>query len=148
MLRAFQVMTDEVIWIEPGAHIAEAVQIFHNYAIRHLPVLENGRKLVGIISVTDLLANCYSINRRIEVPQLTRIEEVMTKDVITCTPNCPLPDIAATMVTCKISSLVVLNDHELVGIITTSDILKSYCAMFENTGHQSVPLDRRDHGRF
>ncbi len=54
------VMTRELITAEPGDHLTEVMDVMTENKIRHLPVMEGGR-LVGIISIGDLVSACLSL---------------------------------------------------------------------------------------
>ena len=80
--------------------------------LRHLPVLDKEGALVGIVSEKDLL----------RAGGQGSVQEVMTRDVITVTEYTALEDAARIMADHKISSLPVIRDDRLVGIITETDL--------------------------
>jgi acetoin utilization protein AcuB len=91
-------------------------------ALHHLPVLDTGGTLVGILAERDLLlAATRFLQSAIEVG------EVMHRNVVTAAPDMPITDAATLMVRHKIGGLPVVDgDRELVGIITETDILKAF----------------------
>lgn len=80
-------------------------------------MVENG-KLVGIITQRDiLLARGYEIGR-------LSVRHLMTKDVITATPETPLKEVLGIMLDKRIERIPVVEDGKLVGLIVHSKILK------------------------
>ena len=140
MLRTRDVMTKDVIWLRAGRSVEEAFKFMTEFSFRHLPVVDDQNKLVGILSEGDVLTSCNSINGQIILPNV-KIEEIMTKDVITCSPNNPLGNVVATMMACKIDCVPVVSHQGLVGIVTTTDILDVYCRSEEDSGHSFMPYD-------
>ncbi len=141
MLRARDVMTKDVIWLQVDRDIIEAFHFMEEYSFRHLPVVDRLNRLVGIISDGDLLKSCRSDMRGTLFPSL-QLKDVMTKDVVTCSPSCYLGNVAATMMACKINCVpVVYDDGTMCGIITSTDILDVYCRYEESSGHTLMPFD-------
>jgi acetoin utilization protein AcuB len=94
----------------------QALEIMVERKIRHLPVLEQGENLVGIVSEKDLLRTGE------DVP----VARVMTSDVITVTEYAALEEAARIMVDHRVSSLPVMRGNRLVGIITETDLFKVF----------------------
>ena len=86
--------------------------------IRHLPVIDDRGRLVGVLSDRDVL-------RSVAKHKPQRVAEIMTRDVITTRPE-TLAHVAATlMLDNKISSLMVVDDSTaLVGVLTQTDYLE------------------------
>jgi acetoin utilization protein AcuB len=92
--------------------VSQALKIIEEHKLRHLPVLDAEDALVGIVSEKDLL----------RAKGDDRVEKVMTTKVITVTEYTALEDAARIMADHKISSLPVVRDERLVGIITETDL--------------------------
>ena len=97
--------------------------------IRHMPVVEDG-KVVGILSQRDLFRSALIValgfGRRTTsaLIKTIRVKEVMTKPVITITPEMPITDAARLMIEKKIGCLPVVENDKLIGLITETDILR------------------------
>ncbi len=108
-----------------------ALKLIRKEGIRHLPVLD-GKKVVGIVTDRDLRQAAPSPATTLEVHELNyllerlKIEAIMTKKVITVTPETTLLDAAKLLFTHRIGCLPVVEHDELVGIITETDILRAY----------------------
>ena len=123
-MKAMQAMTRDIICIHPQDALEVAHDIMGEWDIRHLPVVEDGR-LVGILSDRDVLLHSSQATRgEWDIEELD-VGEVMTPNPITCTPTDTIAHIATVMTERKIDSLpVVEEDGELVGLITSTDLLE------------------------
>jgi CBS domain-containing membrane protein len=100
--------------IEPvtGAHAEMQVGV-----IRHLPVVDDHGRLVGVLSDRDIL-------RARGARPAKRVGEVMTRDVVTVRPEAPAAEAAAIMLEQKIGSVLVVDEAgTLVGMVTQTDYL-------------------------
>jgi acetoin utilization protein AcuB len=109
-------MSRPPITIVGEATVEEALSILAEKKQRHLPVVDADENLVGIVSEKDLL----------RAKGEDAVENVMTRDVITVTEYTALEDAARIMADHKISSLPVMRDGRLVGIITETDLFKIF----------------------
>ncbi len=94
-----------------------ADNLMREQGIRHLPVL-HGNRLVGVISNRDV-AIIMSLDG-VDPDKIT-VEDAMTQDVISVSPDAPLDEVAAMMAERKAGSVVVEQNHKVVGIFTTVD---------------------------
>jgi acetoin utilization protein AcuB len=109
-------MSRPPITIAGEATVEEALSILAGRVQRHLPVVDADENLIGIVSEKDLLrAKCDDT-----------VEKMMTQDVITVTEYTALEDAARIMADHKISSLPVMRDGKLVGIITETDLFQIF----------------------
>ena len=129
------VMTRNLITVDPETSFTDALKIMRENKIRRLPVLENG-KLVGIVTEKDILYASPSKATTLDVWELhyllskLKIREIMTRDVVTIQEDIPVEEAAKIMVDNKIGALPVMKGDELVGIITETDIFKVFLEMF------------------
>ncbi len=128
------VMTPNPVTVTPDTTFAEAMNILRTRKIRRLPVVK-GEKLVGIITEKDLLNASPSSATTLDVWEQTsllhrlKIKEIMTENVLTVEPNTPVEEAAKIMADNKVGALPVLKDGKLVGIITETDIFKTFVNM-------------------
>ncbi len=125
-------MTPRPITVAKDTSVDKALQLMHSENVRRLPVVDKHGKLIGIVSELDLLkvspspATTLSIY---EIPYLLariKMEDVMTKDVLTVTEDTTLEEAARIMADNKIGGLPVVRDGKLVGIITETDLFKVF----------------------
>jgi acetoin utilization protein AcuB len=104
--------------------------------VRQLPVLTEKGELVGIVSLDDLLRVSPSPATSLSVYELNyllekiKVEDVMTREVITVTEDMALEEAGRIMADNKISSVPVLRDGELVGIVTESTLFQVLLEVF------------------
>ncbi|EJL6341912.1 CBS domain-containing protein [Vibrio cholerae] len=107
--------------LNDAKHLMEALDI------RHIPVVDANKKLLGIVTQRDLLAAQESNLQRIaQAPSYTLdtpLYEVMHTDVMSVVPQAGLKESALYMQKHKIGCLPVVAKSELVGIITDSDFV-------------------------
>ena len=129
-------MTANPYTVEKKAPITDAMALMHDKGMRRLPVVDNG-KVVGILTKGDIAAvsptkattlSIYEVNYLLSK---TLVKDVMTKDVITISPDDLLEEAAVLMRNNKIGCLVVANDDKsIAGIITESDIFDAFIEMY------------------
>ncbi len=125
-------MTQDPITITPDVSLYDALQMMRENKVRRLPVLDKKGKLVGIVLERDLLYASPSPATSLSVYELNylvakiKVEQLMTRNVITVEDDCPLEDAARVMVDNRISGLPVMRDDKVVGMITESDLFKTF----------------------
>ena len=131
-------MTHNPLKIDPDLSIADALEQMRREKLRHLPVVGKKNRLVGIVSRQDLLYAAPSSVTSLNVWEVTylvsrvKVQEVMTKQVITATESMPVEEAARLMADNKIGCLPVVRGETLVGIITESDLFKIFLELFES----------------
>ncbi len=123
-------MTRHPLTVTPDASIVEVQGIMSENNVRHVPVVERGKRLVGLITRQNLRISPIELSS-LNVWEITRllsglkVKDVMVrgKDVITATPDTPIEEAARVLVTHRIGCLPVLEEGIVVGIITESDLL-------------------------
>jgi acetoin utilization protein AcuB len=126
MLRVRDSMTREVVTLGPEASAAEAWGICQEMGIRHMPIVEAGR-LVGLVSDRDLrdISPPRGSGGERETLGWTRLRDIMSTDVVTIHPLDTIEDAARALYDRKIGCLPVVAEDELVGIITSSDMMRT-----------------------
>ncbi len=126
MLLVRDSMTRDVVTLSPQTTAAEALALCREKGIRHLPVMEEGR-LVGMVSDRDLRSATPALGdpARAEALQKILVRGVMVRDVLATHPEDPIEQAANTMREEKIGCLPVIEGDELVGILTSSDVLEA-----------------------
>jgi len=111
-------MSTAVVTIRADATIADAHADMEAGTVRHLPVVDSRRRLVGIVSDRDIL-------RTLSRPRGTSVAEVMTREVITVKATHSAQGAANLMLERRISALpVVGDDGTLIGVVTQTDYLE------------------------
>jgi acetoin utilization protein AcuB len=121
-------MTGDPITVRPESDPMAAMMVLRSGGFRHLPVLGKDGRLVGIVDRTDLRQFLSEAGSPSVMKRQHYVEQVMTREVVTVPPDCPLEEAASLMVRHKIGSLPVIDEGKLVGIITETDIFKQFVA--------------------
>jgi len=123
-------MTRHPIMIEPHKRIFEAQQIMVENGVRHLPVIGDGKRLLGLVTRQRMQVAPERL-ASLEVWEITRylsdmtVENVMVKgdDLHTISPEATVEDAADLMIRHKVGGLPVIEDGMVVGLITETDLL-------------------------
>lgn len=122
------VMRTDLITVSPKTTLVEARELLEKNRIDHLLVLKNG-KLVGVLSDRDLKQNWASPATTLSAHELSYLLQkvsvgmIMVKTVVTAPPDTTIERAAHIMQTNDISSLPVMVGEELVGIVTSTDVM-------------------------
>ena len=125
-------MTSEVATLGRNDQLSIADDVMRLGRIRHLPVLDDDGQLVGIVSQRDLFRGAlarslgYGAHAQQKLLGQLLVKEVMTNDPITIAPEAPLAEAARLMLERKIGALPVVEEGQLVGILTESDFVKRW----------------------
>lgn len=137
-----ELMTKKCISVQPGTSLADAARIMLDQHISGLPVVDSTGKLVGVVTEGDLLRRTElgtadhqagwlktfflpdSLAADYVKTHGRHVAEVMTSDPIFVTSQTSLTDAATLMVNKHIKRLPVVDGHELVGVISRTDLLR------------------------
>jgi len=144
-VKVAEVMTREVITIESGATIKEAAQRMVKYGIRRLPIIEEDGSIWGLVTAKDIVKffGSHDVFRYIEGASMeealrTPVKVVATPGYYAIPPDADVGDAATLMAEKGTSSLLVVEDGQLRGIITERDILYAVAAQRkEEAGQQT-----------
>jgi acetoin utilization protein AcuB len=126
------VMTREVIWLLEEQNLAQLVETFQRFSFHHLPVLD-GKKVVGMVSQRDVLRATIAgvdrtpaaLTREARFLERTFVRDLMKTRVVTARPSDGVAVAAARMLESRVDALPVVNeDDELLGIVTSHDLLR------------------------
>jgi acetoin utilization protein AcuB len=114
--------------IGPDHSMAAAQRLMRRHQIRHLPVLDDESKLVGVVSQRDL----YFLESLTDVaPESILVSEAMQEEVLSLAPDIPMSSAARTMAEARAGSVVVMKEGKVVGIFTTIDALRALTELTE-----------------
>lgn len=112
------IMTTDIISMDQSASLNQAIDEMLEHNIGSLPVLNEKHNIVGIITERDFALSMAGV--------LTDelVQDVMIEDVITTTPGTPIESSTKIMVRNNLRRIPVVSGNELVGIVTSTDILR------------------------
>ncbi len=112
MLSINEIMTTDLFTLGANATLAEAESLMKAHRVRHVPIIDDAKKLIGLITQRDILAAEQTG---------VFVSDVMRKDIYTISQTADMRSAALMLQKHKIGSLPVLRGETLVGIITDSD---------------------------
>jgi CBS domain-containing membrane protein len=124
-----EIMMGSPVTLKPDETLDLANDVISLGRIRHIPIIEDGR-LVGVLSERDMMGaattTIFGLKRKSKSALLKSvlIKDVMKKKVVTVNPDTPIKDAAHLMKEKKIGCVPVVNEGSLVGLVTTTDILR------------------------
>ncbi len=120
-MRVSDVMSKDVISVEASATVFEAVSKIIQFKVGCV-VVTKARKIAGIVTKGDVLER--ALLQRLD-PRETAVEKVMSAKVVTIGKYATLEEASRLMTEKKVSKLPIIEKGELVGIITSSDIIRA-----------------------
>ncbi|HFQ81201.1 MAG TPA: CBS domain-containing protein [Desulfobacterales bacterium] len=139
----------------PTTTIAGASELLSENNCRHLPIVDEETRLLGMVTDRDLRSACPSI---LTAPQALTPEQlevagqpvsrIMSRDIVTLNPLSTLDDALLLLDRKKVGALPVLTDDgRLAGIFSTRDLLQAYRRLFGLGERGSALISVRDDGR-
>ncbi len=145
MLKAKDIMTKEVITVNPEATVEELARLLMNNKISGVPVVDAENHIIGIVTENDLIRK----NKRLHIPTVIRlfdafilvgsgkmeeeikkmaaiiVDDISTKKVMSITEETSLEEIATIMAEQHVHLLPVLRDKVVVGIVGKADVVRA-----------------------
>jgi acetoin utilization protein AcuB len=123
-MKIHSLMKPDPITIGPHASIREAIELMKTNSIRHLPVVSKGNRLEGFLTLADLKQGL--------IPSMladVSLKDLMIRNPIIVSPDDDIETAAQLIYRHKIGGLPVVKNGYLVGIITATDILRTFIDM-------------------
>ena len=96
-----------------------ASKAMDQYNIGAMPVIDQNNTVIGIISERDIARQISEKNFRTDI----KVEELMTKDVISCDLNISVSELMETMTTNKIRHMLIMDKQKLMGVVSIGDVV-------------------------
>lgn len=131
-----EIMTKNLIKLHLQDELSHAEALFKKHHIRHLPVVE-GEHIVGMLSYNDLLRISFADaveddEEEIEttVYDMFSIEHVMTKKVVSVSPETSIREVATIFTQNEFHALPIVSHDNLIGIVTTTDVIRYFLTQY------------------
>jgi CBS domain-containing protein len=142
MLKVTDLMTREVITVPPEMSVKEVAKLLFEKEISGLPVVDEQKKVIGMITEKDLIAMALPkyleklgdfdfildeepFLKKIADADKVKVKDIMRREVLCVKEEMPVPEVARLMIVNKVRRIPVLDkDKKLVGIIARADIVK------------------------
>lgn len=138
-------MTCDPVVITTDTSLKEALEIVRSKPFRHLPVLDENGKLVGIVTEKSLVYASPTSTTALSVFEVdyilsrTKVGQIIQGSVISVGPDWPIEEAARVMVDRRIGCLPVVEDDKLIGIISDTDIFRVFVEGLGG-GHPSLRI--------
>lgn len=129
-----EIMTKDVITLNSTDDLETAERLFKKNKIRHIPVV-SGKKVIGMLSLTDLLRISFAEDFDEEsvgtiVYNMFTIEQVMAKNLVSVASSATIKEVAEILSKKEFHAIPVIDDGELAGIVTTTDLINYLIEQF------------------
>ena len=114
-----EVMTNQVVRVSPEESVAVAARALTHYNIGILPVCGGNGRLCGLVTDRDLVTRCVASGRS---PEKTRVQDVMTRNLVTVRPDTDAEEAAAIMGREQVRRLPVMENGKLCGMVSLGDL--------------------------
>jgi CBS domain-containing protein len=137
MLSSKEIMSSDILYIKSTDSILNAYRIMLDENIRHLPVVDEMKKLVGILTDRDIqramvFTSLENGQKEIVISHSLTVSEFMTSPVLTVSENSVITDIVRELLDKKVSALMVRDSlGSYIGIVTTDDLLYYFIDVLE-----------------
>lgn len=125
-----KIMSTDLVTLNSKDDLTTAEELFKLHQIRHIPIVQ-GEEIIGMLSHTDLMKvsyaetiEAYETEVDIVLNSIFTIEQVMTKNVVTVQVSDTIREVAEILASREFHALPVVENDELVGIVTTTDLIQ------------------------
>ncbi|MDO5555079.1 MAG: CBS domain-containing protein [Clostridia bacterium] len=118
-MKVKECMCKEVACVSPNTTICDVAKLMLNKHVGCIPICDDNKNVVGLITDRDLILRSLACEKDIKQ---TPISEVMTTKVYNVSPDAEVSEASKIMCECQIKRVPVIENNELVGIITLGDL--------------------------
>jgi CBS domain-containing membrane protein len=132
-------MTEKVYSVHPDDDLVRLVDLMADIHIRHVPVVDAERVVVGLVSQRDLIREALNVSGDLPFSETREflkskdVRSIMTTEVETVEPDTKIEDAGQTMLDNKLGCLPVTEGDRLVGILTEADFVKFTVGMAQRS---------------
>ena len=155
-MKAADVMVRNVITVGPDATIGDVADLLVTHRISALPVVDAAGKMIGIVSEGDLLRRAEAgtdVRRSHWLEWMTpgqtlaaefvkshsrRVADVMTRRVVTVSPDAPLDEVATTLERNGIKRVPIVDNGKLVGILSRANLVQALATLYKKATPATV----------
>ncbi len=116
------IMNTNVVSINPEESATLAARLLYRHNVGSLPVCALDGRIKGIVTDRDIVMRCVASECD---PGETRVREIMTRGVVSVTPDTDVQEASRLMANEQVRRLPVVEDHRLVGMVALGDLAKS-----------------------
>ena len=120
-MKVSDIMSDRVVTIDEREPVIAAARLLKRMNLGALPVTDRGDKLVGMLTDRDIVLRCVALGG--DARTMTA-GDVMTRGVVTATPDAKVDDAAKRMGRGQVRRLPVVENGKLVGMLSLADMAR------------------------
>ena len=117
LLTALDIMTAEVVAVGSETLVEEAVDLFEEYGVSSLPVVDDERRLLGMITEYGLLQSIRTLD------MCGKVADFMTTDIVSVQEDASLVEIIRTFLSSHVRRVPVTANGKLIGVVSRRDLL-------------------------
>ena len=117
-MKVKDVMTKKIAYINPASTVVEAAQLMQKHNVGSIPVCDQSG-VIGIVTDRDIVVRNIAHGNN---PQNTKVQDVMTSNVATATPDMDISDVSKLMGGSQIRRVPVVENNKLVGMVSLGDV--------------------------
>ncbi|WP_320545982.1 CBS domain-containing protein [Aeromonas veronii] len=136
MMTLSEIMTEHPFTLGPSNSVKQAMDLMQQERIRHIPIVDEQHHLLGLVTLTDILAT-----REAEFTDSVQLDEIMTRQVASVDPHAGIKEAALYLQRHRYGCLPVLKGRKLIGIVTESDFISVAINLLELMEEQEPPTD-------
>jgi CBS domain-containing protein len=158
-MKASDVMSSNVITVDADTCVQDVADTLLQNRISAVPVVDRNGKLLGIVSESDLMRRPEAGTEKQPSPWLEllsskqaladdfvrthsrKVVDVMTKDVITATPDTPVGEIARLLEKNSIKRVPIMDGKKVVGIVSRANLLQALASLKSGKAPKTTPAD-------
>lgn len=147
MMTLSEIMTEHPFTLGPSNSVKQAMDLMQQERIRHIPIVDEQHYLLGLVTLTDILATreskllLISPEREAEFTDSVQLDEIMTRQVASVDPHAGIKEAALYLQRHRYGCLPVLRGRKLIGIVTESDFIAVAINLLELMEEQEPPTD-------
>lgn len=128
-----QHVTPQITSVPADCEVEHALMIMKNHHFRHLPIVDEKNEVIGLVSDRDLYRGLSS--------DIVFVADVMSKNIVKVDVKSDIRVVVNTMITQKISALLVTENDKIKGIITNEDLLVLLAKLLDNDNQPPTLLE-------
>ncbi|MFQ6050429.1 MAG: HPP family protein [Candidatus Hydrothermarchaeota archaeon] len=129
-MKVSELMTRDVIVAKPNQNVAYVKKLMLKHDIRRVIIVDDHNRAIGIVTLKDLVSRSYKASWRRRSSERVNIGRIMSTGLLTSKPEDEVTSVARRMVENDISGIPVIDEKELVGIITKFDLIRFHLDNF------------------
>ena len=118
-MKVKECMCTQISCVNPETNLTDVAKLMKNQHVGCLPICDTNKQIVGLVTDRDLVLRGIACNKDANT---TPVSDIMTTKIYTVTPNENVENATKTMCDCQVKRIPVVENNQMVGILTLGDI--------------------------